>query len=82
MCVQLSDRRKEVTDMQVSFLGDILKNGLVLDHCCGPGRISIPLSAYMPVIGLDLRVNGGESSWCPRMSIKEEYLAKHQLFQA
>lgn len=50
----VSDQRKEVTDMQFSFLRDVLENGLVLDHCCGPGRISIPLSAYMPVVGLDL----------------------------
>ena len=54
--LSVSDRRKEVTDIQVSFLRDVLKNGLVLDHCCGPGRISIPLSAYMPVVGLDLSI--------------------------
>ena len=50
----ISDRRKEVTDLQVSFLRDVLKKGFVLDHCCGPGRLSIPLSAHTPVVGLDL----------------------------
>ena len=50
----ISDRRKEITDLHVSFLKDILKSGLVLDHCCGPCRVSIPFSAYMPVVGLDL----------------------------
>ena len=48
------DRRKEVTDLHVSFLKDVLKSGLVLDHCCGPCGVSIPFSAYMPVVGLDL----------------------------
>jgi ubiquinone/menaquinone biosynthesis C-methylase UbiE len=52
--LRVSDRREEVTDTQVSFLRDVLKHGLVLDHCCGPGRLSIPLSACMPVVGLDL----------------------------
>ena len=52
--LNISDRRKEVTDLQVSFLMDVLKKGLVLDHCCGPSRLSIPLSAHMPVVGLDL----------------------------
>jgi len=52
--LNISDRRKEVTDLQVSFLTDVLKKGVVLDHCCGPSRLSIPLSAHMPVVGLDL----------------------------
>jgi SAM-dependent methyltransferase len=52
--LRVSDRKEEVTDTQVSFLRDVLKHGLVLDHCCGPGRLSILLSAYMPVVGLDL----------------------------
>ncbi len=52
--LNLLDRRKEITDRQVSFLRDILKRGLVLDHCCGAGRLSIPLSAYAPVVGADL----------------------------
>lgn len=52
--LSISDGRKEVTEMQVSFLRDVLKNGLVLDHCCGPGRLSIPLSSHMPIVGLDL----------------------------
>lgn len=52
--LSLSDSRKEVTNMQVSFLSDIIKNGLVLDHCCGSGRLSIPLSTYLSVVGLDL----------------------------
>jgi ubiquinone/menaquinone biosynthesis C-methylase UbiE len=54
--LSVSDRRKEVTDIQVSFLREILKNRLVLDHCCGYGRVSIPLSAYTSVVGLDLSI--------------------------
>lgn len=42
--------------MHVSFLRDVLKAGFVLDHCCGPGRLSVPLSDYMPVVGLDLSI--------------------------
>lgn len=52
--LSISDKRKEVTDLQVSFLKDFLKEGLTLDHCCGPCRVSIPLSFYGPVVGLDL----------------------------
>lgn len=52
--LSVSDRRKEVTNTQVSFLGDVLRKGLVLDHCCGPSRLSIPLSVCMPVVGADL----------------------------
>ena len=52
--LRLLDRRKEITDLQASFLRDVLKKGLVLDHCCGSGRISIPLSAHMPIVGADL----------------------------
>jgi len=53
--LSLSDSRKEVTNRQVSFLRDFLEKGLVLDLCCGPGRISIPLSASsMSIVGLDL----------------------------
>ena len=52
--LSVSDGRKEITDTQVTFLKDVLKMGLVLDHCCGPGRNSIPLSTYMQVVGLDL----------------------------
>lgn len=52
----LSDNRKEATDVQVSFLKGILKEGLVLDLCCGPGRVSVPLSTSIPVVGLDLSI--------------------------
>ena len=54
--LNLSDNRKETTEVQVSFLKDVLRKGLVLDHCCGSGRVSIPLSTYMPVVGLDLSI--------------------------
>lgn len=54
--LSVSDRREEATDIQVFFLRDVLKKGLVLDYCCGPGRLSIPLSAYTPVVGLDLSI--------------------------
>ncbi len=49
--LRILDRRKEITDLQVSFLRDVLNERLVLDHCCGPGRLSIPLSAHMPIVG-------------------------------
>lgn len=54
--LSISDRRKEVTEIQVSFLRNVLKKGRVLDHCCGPGRLSIPFSDYMPVVGTDLSI--------------------------
>jgi ubiquinone/menaquinone biosynthesis C-methylase UbiE len=54
--LSVSDRREEATDIQFSFLRDVLKKGLVLDHCCGYGRLSIRLSAYTPVVGLDLSI--------------------------
>jgi len=52
--ISVSDRRAEITDIQASFLRKVLKRGLVLDHCCGSGRLSIPLSLHMPVVSLDL----------------------------
>jgi ubiquinone/menaquinone biosynthesis C-methylase UbiE len=52
--LRILDRRKEITGLQISFLRDVLNKGLVLDHCCGPGRLSIPLSAHMPIVGADL----------------------------
>jgi len=45
---------REATELQTSFLKDTLQKGLTLDHCCGPGRISILLSVYTPVVGMDL----------------------------
>jgi len=54
--LSVSDRRREATDLQFSFLRDVLKKGLILDHCCRYGRLSIPLSAYTPVVGLDLSI--------------------------
>lgn len=54
--LSIFDKRKD-TDMQVSFLRGVLRDGLILDHCCGAGRISIPLSTYMPVVGLDLSIH-------------------------
>lgn len=52
--LRLSDRRKEVTELQLSFLRETLAEGWLLDHCCGPCRISIPLSTHMTVVGFDL----------------------------
>jgi len=46
--------RKRGTDQEVSFLRELLGEGLVLDNACGAGRISIPLSCHLTVIGLDL----------------------------
>ena len=36
------------------FLRDVLKDGLVLDLCCGPGKHSSFFSSYQEVVGLDL----------------------------
>ncbi|KPV62131.1 MAG: ubiquinone/menaquinone biosynthesis methyltransferase [Candidatus Bathyarchaeota archaeon BA1] len=47
------DKRGE-TGREVSFLRDTLKEGYVLDHCCGSCRLAIPLSSERPVVGLDL----------------------------
>jgi ubiquinone/menaquinone biosynthesis C-methylase UbiE len=52
--IQLSDLRKEQTEQHIAFLRDTLPTGLTLDHCCGPGRLSIPLSKDRSVVGLDL----------------------------
>jgi len=52
--ISLSDLRKEQTEQQVAFLKDIVPKGLTLDHCCGPGRLSIALSEDRSVVGLDL----------------------------
>jgi len=51
----LSDQAKEQTKQQAAFLEEVLpKGGLILDHCCGPGRLSITISKDRPVVGLDL----------------------------
>lgn len=50
----LSDPRKGLTEKQRQFLEGVLKRGFVLDHCCGAGRLSIPLSSGRQVVGLDL----------------------------
>jgi len=52
--ILLSDLRKEETEQQIAFLKDTLPQGLTLDHCCGPGRLSIALSKDRSVVGLDL----------------------------
>jgi len=48
------DLRKELTEKERQFLEGVLKRGFVLDHCCGVGRLSIPLSSGRQVVGLDL----------------------------
>lgn len=52
--ILLSDLRKEQTEQEVAFLKDVLPIGLILDLCCGPGRLSIALSEDRSVVGLDL----------------------------
>jgi ubiquinone/menaquinone biosynthesis C-methylase UbiE len=37
-----------------NFLNSVLKNGLVLDLCCGPGKHSTFFSKYKQVVSLDL----------------------------
>jgi len=46
--------RKKGTNQEVSFLRELLSEGLVLDNACGVGRISIPLSYHLSVVVLDL----------------------------
>ena len=48
------DWRKDWTEKEIQFLEGALKKGLVLDHCCGVGRLSIPLSSKRQVVGMDL----------------------------
>jgi len=52
--ILLSNLRKEETEQQIAFLKDTLPKGITLDHCCGPGRLSIALSKDRSVVGLDL----------------------------
>jgi len=52
--ILLSDLGKEQTEQQVAFLKDALPKGFILDHCCGPGRLSIALSENRVIVGLDL----------------------------
>lgn len=52
--LSLSDLRKELTEKEIPFLESALKKGLTLDHCCGAGRLSIPLSSRRQVVGMDL----------------------------
>ena len=49
-----SFKERKETDQEVSFLKELLSAGLILDDACGLGRISIPLSRHVPVVGLDL----------------------------
>ncbi|UCC32917.1 MAG: class I SAM-dependent methyltransferase, partial [Candidatus Bathyarchaeota archaeon] len=48
------DWRKDWTEKEIQFLEGALRKGLTLDHCCGVGRLSIPLSSKRQVIGMDL----------------------------
>jgi len=48
------DWRKDWTEKEIQFLEGALKKGLILDHCCGVGRLSIPLSSKRQVVGMDL----------------------------
>lgn len=52
--LNISDQKREATELQVSFLREVLTEGWLLDHGCGPCRISIPLSTHRSVVGLDL----------------------------
>lgn len=74
----LADLRKELTEKEIQFLESALKRGLILDHCCGAGRLSIPLSSRRQVVGMDLskyllvqakkrgREAGAENLWLVR----------------
>jgi len=49
-----SEPWKSYTEKEIAFLREVLKRGVVLDLCCGPGRHSIPLSSYGEVVSFDL----------------------------
>jgi len=42
------------TEKEIAFLSGVLKKGVVLDLCCGPGRHSVPLSSLGRVVSFDL----------------------------
>jgi len=49
-----SEKWKSYTEKETALLKDVLKKGVILDLCCGPGRHSIPLSSLGRVISFDL----------------------------
>jgi len=49
-----SEEWKSYTEKEMALLREVLKKGVVLDLCCGPGRHSIPLSSYSEVVSFDL----------------------------
>jgi len=49
-----SETWKSYTEKEIVFLRGVLKRGVVLDLCCGPGRHSVPLSSLSRVVSFDL----------------------------
>ena len=49
-----SEKWKSHTEKEIAFLRGVLKRGVVLDLCCGPGRHSVPLSSLGRVVSFDL----------------------------
>jgi len=49
-----SETWKSHTEREIAFLKGVLKQGVVLDLCCGPGRHSLPLSSLGRVVSFDL----------------------------
>jgi len=49
-----SETWKSYTEKEIVFLKSVLRKGVVLDLCCGPGRHSLPLSSLGKVVSFDL----------------------------
>jgi len=49
-----SETWKSYTEKEIVFLRGVLRKGVVLDLCCGPGRHSVPLSSFGRVVSFDL----------------------------
>lgn len=49
-----SERWKAQTEKEIAFLKEVLKKGVILDLCCGPGRHSTQLPSFSKVVSFDL----------------------------
>jgi len=49
-----SEMWKSHTEKEVVFLRGVMRKGVVLDLCCGPGRHSVPLSSLGRIVSFDL----------------------------
>lgn len=74
-----SETWKSYTEKEIALLKDVLKKGVILDLCCGPGRHSIPLSSFGRVVSFDLskylllalRERSKDAGWYKSISLIE-----------